>query len=216
MLKKKIFIIVILVLIVVLVIIGGRKILEGHFNSVLKVGDCSTKLNEKRCIIYLKDNIKLEKTDNDTYYLNDKKIPYENTECEIKAQMDANNVLLECASTTSNYYVYNAKSELILDLTKEENGFMVDNVTYQNKELIVTKQKFITDYEAALCQESANSIVYKKEKLKLKNNNFQTEIIESKRRDEIINNLYHMSCNELKTTNDPTLFYEKKLANGEA
>ena len=138
--------------------------------------------------------IHAEKVDNDTVYI-------------IIESFDGN-----------NFYLIDKTGQKITDFSNVSSLNGVNNVEYKEGKFILSSIRYLADYEASLCRDyNDNDYAYINEEFEyLGNGNFsQGTTTLTRTVDEIIREIYGMSCAELKVSTDPALEYARSLANGQ-
>lgn len=188
-----------------------------------KVGDCYDVNGANRCVVFKEKNIELEYENNDNgnkYFINDNLLTNV-AECDVNRPIviDKDFVILDCGIEESSYIVFNAKGEKTpLDFNTINNIGNVGYVEYNNNVITTISRAYIGDYEAALCRDNnEDDIVYIEQQTKYQGNGVfaKTETTKTKTAKEIIKERFNMTCEELRTTNDPAMEYHKYLATGE-
>ena len=68
--------------------------------------------------IYEKNNIKIGKSEDGGYYLNNKLIGHFECQFEVKKQIDSNHVLVDNGCNNDNYVIYNEKGDVVTNFNK--------------------------------------------------------------------------------------------------
>lgn len=185
------------------------------------VGDCYTKDNKKRCVVFKKENIEIEEDESDdsnNYYVNDNFI-MEYLDLNSIIVIDKDYFIVRDNFDDSPLVFLNSKGEeKPLDFKNINEIGSVKDASYNNNILSIASYSYIGDYEAALCRDYKDSdIIYIEQEIEYKGNGIfgEPKTTKTKTVAEKIKETYNITCDELKNTNDPDLEYEKQLATGE-
>ena len=153
-------------------------------------------------------------------YINDKAI--ENKD-ELKNNfiyqiilLDDSHIFVEFSDLVgdSAHYIYNSDSKVIYDMRKitlVEDAYF-QNISYENDMFIINTTNYLGDYAFSVCKYNKNDIVKSEEKFKYLGNGELSErkVILTKTSDDIIHEIYGMSCEEIKNSTSAELEYARE------
>ncbi len=170
---------------------------------------------------------KIEEKDNEynyyyLIYINNNEVDNQdkikNTNINKIIVLDSDYVLVEYEDIIGeggkSYYIYNSNAKETYDMSKltSTNNGTVNNLSYENNTFIIESSNYTNDYAFEVCKYNKNTIVNSKEKIKYLGDGKlgKNEIISSKTADEVIHEVYNMSCEEIKNSDSEELKYVRE------